>query len=600
MSKLGLKALSGSQCFYRCRVEKNNQNGTKMIRMIVCFKESDMSGLSLPNSMRNTIAGWLRLSSIFLGFAVVLTQPAYARSSQTDNATLELGRRIYMEGLSASGKPLQGQHPNSTNVEGADAACVKCHRRSGMGGLEGNIAAPPITGKFLFADKENRPVALLDNRSPKDVTRAHTPYNADKFAEAIREGRTIAGKKLNPLMPRYRLNQAEIKALIAYLTQLSSELPPGVENNKIRFAAIISADADPADRDVLVKMMTEAVKQRNASQLISAGRMRMPIDLIPRTPREWELSFWQLTGSPETWNKQLSDYYRNGPVFAVISGLSNSTWEPVGAFCEREKLPCLLPSLASPPADPGFYSVYFSRGVALEAGVVAKYLLEYEKKTPTRIVQIYRDEENGRIAAQALSRVLKNSTIKTEHRVLSGSEPEALSAALKELQPEDSVMLWLNPADLAMLGKAVPKPPEVSFYVSGFLAKDHFDSLSPAWRNGIRIVYPYELGEKRQKNLAQLKSWLKTWHIPLTGEALQSEIFFNLLLLTDLTSQMLDNLYRDYLLERTEDMLSAGTTSSAYPHLSLASGQRFASKGAYIARFNQNGVLSADSDWIIP
>lgn len=559
-----------------------------------------MSDLSLPNSMRNTIAGWRWLSSLLIGIALVLPPPAFAQRGQTDNADLELGRRIYMEGLSASGKPLQGQHPNSTKVEGADAACVKCHRRSGMGGLEGNIAAPPITGNFLFSDNENRPVALLDTRSPKDVTRAHEPYNADKLAEAIRGGRNIAGRQLNPLMPRYRLNKTEVKALIGYLKQLSSKLPPGVENNKIRFATIISADADPADRDVVVKMMTEAFKQRNASQLISAGRMRMPIDLIPRTPREWELSVWQLTGPPETWNKQLTDYYRNQPVFAVISGLANSTWEPVGAFCEREKLPCLLPSLASPPADPGFYSVYFSRGVALEAGVIAKYLLEIEKKTPARIVQIYRDDENGRIAAQTLSRALENSTVKTEHRLLSGSEPEALSALLKGLQPEDSVMFWLNQADLAMLGKAAPEPPAASFYASGFLSKDHFDSLSPTWRTGIRIVYPYELGEKRLKNLAQLKSWLKTWHIPLTGEALQSEIFFNLLLLTDLTSQMLDNLYRDYLLERAEDMLSAGTTSSAYPHLSLASGQRFASKGAYIARFNQDGLLSADSDWIIP
>jgi hypothetical protein len=108
------------------------------------------------------------------------------------------------------------------------------------------------------------------------------------------------------------------------------------------------------------------------------------------------------------------------------------------------------------------------------------------------------------------------------------------------------------------------------------------------------------LGEKRQKNSAILKDWLKTWNLPQVNEVFQSEVFFNLLFLTDITSQMLDNLYRDYMIERAEDMLSQGSNVSAYPHLSLARGQRFASKGAYIARFAKDGKLVAESEWIVP
>jgi hypothetical protein len=63
---------------------------------------------------------------------------------------------------------------------------------------------------------------------------------------------------------------------------------------------------------------------------------------------------------------------------------------------------------------------------------------------------------------------------------------------------------------------------------------------------------------------------------------------------------MLDNLYRDYFVERAEDMLSYGSNSSAYPNLSLSRGQRFASKGAYIAHVDQKGKLVADSEWIVP
>ena len=124
--------------------------------------------------------------------------------------------------------------------------------------------------------------------------------------------------------------------------------------------------------------------------------------------------------------------------------------------------------------------------------------------------------------------------------------------------------------------------------------------ISGAWKPYVRVVYPYELGAKRQKNATALKEWLKTWQLPVVSEPLQSEVFFNLLFMTDLVSQMLDNLHRDYMVERAEDMLSQGSNVSAYPYLSLARGQRFASKGAYIARYAADDKLVAETEWIAP
>jgi hypothetical protein len=49
----------------------------------------------------------------------------------------------------------------------------------------------------------------------------------------------------------------------------------------------------------------------------------------------------------------------------------------------------------------------------------------------------------------------------------------------------------------------------------------------------------------------------------LVEEAMQSELFFALNLMTDTLQDMLDNLYRDYLIERTEDMLGCREAGKA-------------------------------------
>ena len=58
-------------------------------------------------------------------------------------------------------------------------------------------------------------------------------------------------------------------------------------------------------------------------------------------------------------------------------------------------------------------------------------------------------------------------------------------------------------------------------------------------------------------------------------------------MLAESLSHMADTFVRDYLIERIEDMSGHRILTGYYPRLSLATGQRFASKGGYIARFRE-------------
>jgi hypothetical protein len=65
---------------------------------------------------------------------------------------------------------------------------------------------------------------------------------------------------------------------------------------------------------------------------------------------------------------------------------------------------------------------------------------------------------------------------------------------------------------------------------------------------------------------------------------------------------MADNFARPYLVEQLQGLLEHRLITGYYPRLSLASNQRFASKGGYVVHFRdpRGTALVAVGDWIVP
>lgn len=584
----------------------------------------------------------------------LLVLPAQA----AETAATDAGRKIYLEGVLPSGEPLKGVRFGSTEVAGAEAACVNCHRPSGMGSVEGDTQVSPVASNYLFGTGEDKPIATMDPRVSKRFSKTHDPYTEEALAASIRTGMNNMGAHMNELMPHYEINDADMQSLIAYLRQLSPKWSPGATGDRIHFATVITPDVEPERRKAMLDTMRIIFKQKNGSTITTAkhaGGKRLHMvsaaELVLGTERNWSLDIWELKGAPETWRAQLDAYYRARPVFALVSGLSNGSWEPVHDFCEEQKIPQWFPSLTLPVQKPGQYSLYFSRGVALEAEVLAQHLAGLNRQ-PKRVWQVYRDDYTGRGAAQQFERAMAQLKIKVDSVVLpaavSEDPTEALRLAIAKMAGKDSLaMFWLRPDDVVALNGIAP-PQGTKSYFSGVLASAGPDVFPLAWKKNMRMVYPYELPETRALNLQYFLAWMNINKLEVVDETLQSEIFFSLNFLTDTLSEMLNNLYRDYLVERGESMINrregakveqevrdlrlmglknelirkhghmnieegsrlvVGQTNlhkregtTIYPRLSLGPGQRFASKGAYIVRYSavKEGDLLAESEWIVP
>ncbi|NOU12853.1 MAG: hypothetical protein HOO92_02630 [Methylococcaceae bacterium] len=551
---------------------------------------------------------------------------AIAQTASAPANLVEQGRRIYLEGIDGTGNPLQGVRADNARLVGAQAACVNCHKRSGMGSVEGDILIQPITGNYLF-NPDKFQLATMDPRTGKKFNLTHAAYTEESLALAITSGVNNSGRKMHPLMPNYPIDKSDMAALSAYLKELSKEWSPGVSKDNIRLATVITPEVEGVRRKAFVDTLQKAVMQKNGSTLTSQnkkGRRHMisAAEMVLGTERTWTLDIWELQGAPETWGAQLEEKYKAQPVFALLSGLSNSTWEPIQNFCENTQVPCWFPSSSLPPATESFYSLYYSRGVNLEADVLAKYLSGNKK--PKRVVQIRRDDIIANEAAKRLNTSLAAVGITSEDRVFKAKadEPISIQQVTNGLTSDDVTVFWLRRTDLTELGKSTP-PPVKAVYFSAEMAGGE-QGIPSSWQSITHLIYPYELPDKRQSNLTNFHAWQTMKKLPLIDEPLQAEAFFAVEFLTETLAEMLDNIYRDYLIERSENMLSrneaikseqqvrervmwskTGSTAkqqgtSIYPHLGLGVNQHFASKGAYIVGFTKEGKLMADSDWIVP
>jgi cytochrome c553 len=595
------------------------------------------------------------LLGAFLNLASPIKVSAQEAVVVATAAELEMGRKIYVEGVLPSGEPLIGTRFGNSTVSGAEAACVACHRPSGMGQVEGDIIVPPISGNYLYATRKDQRFAVMDPRVSKLLNQVHAPYNETTLAEAINHGKNISGLEMTAMMPRYELSATDLKLLTAYLKQLSAEWSPGVSDERIRFATVIAPEVDPAERQALIDMVKTIAHRKNGSTQTgfrAHGRRHMTsaAEMMLGTERNWDFDIWELKGAPETWGDQLTEFYRKQPVFALVSGLSNTTWQPVDDFCSREKVPCWFPSVDLPVKNKSNYALYFSAGVLLEADVLSNYLRN-SKVLPKRIIQIYRDDALGQAASQALVNGLEGTGIKVENRKLESNLPfaDSIAKSMAKINSGEVVMFWLRKSELAELAKIKPLS-GVKNYFSETLAKSGYESLSGKWKKNSHLIYLYELPEKRADNLNYFHVWMNLTKQPLINEAMQSEVFFALNYLTDTVSEMLDNLYRDYLIERAETMINKREGSKAeqetrdrlylgkgndllnkhghftvaeevrinipkqakasdksfgttmYPNLSLGPGQRFASKGGYIVGFSgtHGEKLIDESGWIVP
>ncbi len=530
--------------------------------------------------------------------AGVSTLPAQAAEVHSTEA----GQRIYREGILPSGLPLHATVEQDVALVGARAACINCHRRSGYGATEGNRIVPPVRAGYLFGNLSSGNPAQRGQLSERSSL--PTSYDPATFKRALREGMHFSGRPLSALMPRYVLTDADLDLLVDYLRTLSDDAPPGVTDKEIHFATIVTEGVPKAQRHALLSVMNAFFEKQNAERAKSTSltvRTALGHGRLYRAIHQWRLHVWELKGAPESWPGQMDRYYREQPVYAVIGGVGRGEWQTIHAHCERLTLPCLFPNPEHlETIDNDFFSVYFTRGIAQEAELLAHTLLKQPRDKPQRILQIYRGHDSGALAAQSLRHALAGAQQFEFHHYDLDSMSGDDTAFWKLLPAEQNtiLVLWLRPEDLAQLPNLAGT--DAALYLSGTLLGQSTEVIPVPLRRQTRVLFLHELPAHWQDRRKRVAALLASYGLPLQDERIQTNTLVALTLVSRVLTHMRENLARELLIERIEHTVQSSSWSSPYPQLSLGPGQRVASRGGFQLRLQDDGSYPAQGEWIVP
>ncbi len=497
------------------------------------------------------------------------------------------GERLYLRGYSVSGEPIAATVQGDVHVKSTEMACVSCHRRSGMGGAEGSLVVPPLVGSVLFSPVTQGAPEIGPPRSSGAGTRA--AYTEETLLRAVRDGVDASGRTLSATMPRFAIGEADARALAAYLRGLGEGVPPGVDDAVVHLATIVTPGVEAEVRASMIDVLRAFVRAKNGGARYEARRRtRGGWDMKQQyqSYRDWVLDEWELHGAPREWPAQLEELYRRQPVYAIVGGIGDGDWSPIDAFCARHELPAVLPQTPLPPASPagdGFYSLYFSRGVVVEARAIASHLAL--APPPLELRQLSRCGGAGEAAATELARVVGAGAAPSE--CVPAAAALDTAAWTRLVGGARRLVLWLDARDGDSLEALAASPAltDVSeLYLSSTLLGERTARLPGAIVARAVLAHPFVAPGEFDRHAARSLAWMKSVGLAPADRRVAVNALFAAVLVSDALGMPRTLGSREYFVETIEHMAGRSLNPTAYPTVSFGPGRRFASEGAYLLK----------------
>ncbi|HEY5644101.1 MAG TPA: ABC transporter substrate-binding protein [Woeseiaceae bacterium] len=251
------------------------------------------------------------------------------------------GKRIYTKGETISGRVITAEIQLSAPPASASILpCIQCH---GAGGEGIGDVAPGVRWNLL-----------TEADGHQHLSRRHGPFNATTLAHVIREGVDPDGNKLEATMPRYRMTDADMADLIAYLGRVGMEYDPGLTSDAIRVGTVLPVEGPLASVGNAIRRVIEAqFSDLNAAGGIHGRRLELVV------------AGYGAESTPAFWAAR--DLVSRDKPFAMLASFLPGYEQELSELAETEQVPHIGPYTLRTNADAGHFEFFTQASIAEQA-----------------------------------------------------------------------------------------------------------------------------------------------------------------------------------------------------------------------------------------
>ncbi|HEV7666955.1 MAG TPA: ABC transporter substrate-binding protein [Thermoanaerobaculia bacterium] len=493
------------------------------------------------------------------------------------------GKRLFLAGESGTGGEItavMGSGGPESAVPGVTLPCGSCHGRDGRGRPEGGIAPSNITWDSLT--KPYGSGALLG--------RTHPPYDEKSVKRAVTLGFDPAGNPLNPTMPRYRMSQADIANLVAYLKRVGNEPIPGVSATTVRLGALL-APGEPGG-------VTRALLDASVAEVNQRGGLY---------GRKLELAAETLTGNAADRARIAADFLDRIPVLALVapdlSGAPGSD-RALADLLEEREVPAVGAISLFPPADADLdrETFYLLASPADQARALVETLAKETVRPAFALVASDAAEISplaDAVVAEAERRGYAPTVIRRYSAAGGPNDPWVEVAARDFAAKNVTAIIHLGPARdasalLLALDRLGSRPRLLAL---GAYADRALLDLPTALAEGVRLAFPVRPLDLKSEEAAEWRA-LATAHRLTSGDlGTQGAALAAIKLMVAALEKIGRDLTRDHLIATLETFERYDTGVS--PPLRFRPGKRMGARGAYLVKLDvvTKGFVP-EGDWI--